>query len=240
MKKIAVLKAPGTNNDYETLHAVEISKGNPELIHMNQFLRGEKKLRDYGALIIPGGFSYGDDISAGKVLSFFFEFKLREQIIKFIEKGKQILGICNGFQVLVKAKFLPFISENQLVTLAENNIGHFLCKWCRLKILNNKKTHWFNGLPDEIELPIAHAEGRFLVKEELKKDIGKFAVLKYVKNPNGSFKNIAGITNLEGNILGIMPHPERYMYSFQNPSSRFNGNSYPWGRVIFKNLVKNV
>jgi len=234
MKKVLILKAPGTNNELETMEAVKMQNTFAEIVHINELLNREKKLDDYHGIIIPGGFSYGDNISAGKVLSFYIEKRLKEEFIKFIEKGKMILGICNGFQVLVKCKILPEITGNQVATLALNNCKHFICRWVKLKVL---KHPIFKNLPDEIELPVAHAEGRFIIEKNYEKKIDKHKILLYIENPNGSYKNIAGIANKNKNVIGIMPHPERYLFPFQNPSKRYNGNSFPWGRIIFKNFV---
>ncbi|RLD17526.1 MAG: phosphoribosylformylglycinamidine synthase [Caldiserica bacterium] len=234
MKRVLVLKAPGTNNEVETVEAVKMQNCFAEIVHISELLNKEKKLNDYHGLIIPGGFSYGDNIGAGKVLSFYIEKRLKEEFIKFIEKGKMILGICNGFQALIKSKILPEITEKQVATLTLNNCGHFVCKWVKLKVL---KHPIFKNLPDEIELPVAHAEGRFVVEKNFKRNIDRYKILLYIENPNGSYKNIAGITNESKNVIGIMPHPERCLFPFQNPSSRYNGKIFPWGKIIFKNFV---
>lgn len=233
------MKSPGTNNDFETLHALKEAGAHARIVHVNELTACTVRLEDFGIMVIPGGFSYGDDLGAGKVLSLFLEYKLRNDLIKFIRKGKIVMGICNGFQVLAKAKLLPEISSSQKVTLGFNQSGRFVCKWVRLKV--NKDIFWFKGLPDEIELPVAHAEGRFMASPRINKDLIKKGqtVLHYIDNPNGSQNNIAGITNSDGNVLGMMPHPERFFYPFQHPGFR-NKKVIPWGKRIFRNVVKNA
>jgi len=237
VKKAAVLKAPGTNNDYETWFALKEAGASPEIVHVNQVYRREKKLDDYAILVIPGGFSYGDDLGAGKVFSLFMKYREKEEILRFVRKGKPVLGICNGFQALVKAGLLPGFSEMQQATLAANVTGRFICRWEKLDV--NKGIKWFKGLPAEIELPIAHAEGRFTANEEicvrLKED--KLVAFTYIDNPNGSAYNIAGIVNREGNVLGMMPHPERFLFEYQYPGAE-KGKIIPWGKIIYRNIVQ--
>lgn len=239
MKKAIILKAPGTNNDYETFRALNDSGAQANIVHINQLASGEEKLDDYAILVIPGGFSYGDDLGAGKVFSIFMEHRFRDSIVRFIEAGKIVLGICNGFQVLVKSKLLPDINTKQKVTLSFNDSGKFICRWIRLK--PNRDTFWFKGLPEEIELPIAHAEGKFTALEEAAQEIKEngLVALSYLDNPNGSMLDIAGITNQQGNVLGLMPHPERFFDAFNHPASR-NRKVEPWGRKIFRNIVEHA
>ncbi|MCD6413682.1 MAG: phosphoribosylformylglycinamidine synthase I [Elusimicrobia bacterium] len=246
-KRAVVLKAPGTNNDRETVDAIEKSGAKAELVHINEFVRQEKKLNDYDIAVIPGGFSYGDNLGAGKFFSLFLKYKFRDEAIKFIEKGRILLGVCNGFQVLAKAGILPEISAVQKITLASNSNDRFVCRWVRLKVCPacpgekpaERKVFWFEGFPETIELPVAHAEGRFLaplaVIREMKSR-GQIA-LEYVDNPNGSQSSVAAVLNEKGNVLGMMPHPERFFYPFQHPACQWK-KVFPWGRKFFKNIVK--
>ncbi len=239
MKKAIVLKAPGTNNDYETWHALKASGADAQIVHVNELAGKRKRLKDYAILVIPGGFSYGDDLGAGKVFSLFMQYKFKEDIEEFVNSGRMVLGICNGFQVLVKSGLLPETGAGQQVTLGFNDCGRFICKWVRLNV--NRELFWFNGMEEEIELPIAHAEGKFITPdgsaEELKKN-GQVA-LTYMENPNGSEGNIAGIVNSAGNVLGMMPHPDRFFSEYQHPACR-NKKVTPWGKIIFRNMVKNA
>jgi phosphoribosylformylglycinamidine synthase len=239
VKKAIVLKAPGTNNDYEAHHSLESAGAETEVVHINELASGKKNLRDYAIAVIPGGFSYGDDLGAGKVFSLFLEYRLRESFSEFIRQGRIVLGICNGFQVLVKSKLLPDLQEKQTVTLGFNDSGRFVCKWVKLRI--RKNLFWFRGMPEEIEMPVAHAEGKFMSSPEAieKLDRNGQVALSYIENPNGSEYDIAGITNPHGNVLGLMPHPDRCCYSFQHPGSRMVQVN-PWGKIFFENIIKNA
>jgi phosphoribosylformylglycinamidine synthase len=239
VKKALVLKAPGTNNDYETHHVLKESGAAARIVHINELAQNIGMLKDYAILTIPGGFSYGDDLGAGKVYSLFLKYRLKDALADFIKQGKMVLGICNGFQVLVKSKLLPDIDNEQKATLGFNDSGRFICKWVKLKI--NKDLFWFNGMPEEIELPIAHAEGKFMVMEGVEKELlsNNQIALTYTDNPNGSICDIAGIVNKQGNVLGLMPHPDRFFSKYQHPECR-NREVTPWGKIIFSNMVKNA
>ncbi|MDD5687210.1 MAG: phosphoribosylformylglycinamidine synthase I [Elusimicrobia bacterium] len=255
MKKVnvVVLKTAGTNNDAETYQGFKLAGANPEIVHINKFLSKEKKFSDYKILAIPGGFSYGDDISAGKIFANKLKYKLKNEITKFAEQGNLIIGICNGFQVLVKAGLLPFLDGEQSVTLTYNDCGKFECRWIYLKIVRSPMSGvrclWTKDLPDIIQLPIAHGEGKFVCSDETVELLEKNSqiAIKYVDefgeekgfpyNPNGSIKNIAGIVNTQGNIFGLMPHPERFVSSYLNPFWTRKKNIEPYGLCILKNAV---
>ncbi|MCX7916696.1 MAG: phosphoribosylformylglycinamidine synthase I, partial [bacterium] len=214
--KVLILRVAGTNCDFETEWAFNLAGAFAERVHINQIINGEKKLSEYQILTIPGGFSYGDDIGAGKVLANQIKLKLWEEIEKFIERKKVIIGICNGFQVLVKSGILPFNTE-QLVTLEWNDSGRFEDRWVYLKVEKNISP-FFEGLPEIIRMPVAHAEGKFLPKNKKvieKLERNKQVILRYCNkngelcsypyNPNGSIGNIAGICSKNGLIIGMMP-----------------------------------
>lgn len=251
--KAIVLLSAGTNCDYETEYALNLSGAEAERVHINDFITKKKKLKDYHILTIPGGFSFGDDIAAGKVLANKIKFKLRDQIESFVKDKKPIIGICNGFQVLVKLGFLPDITRNQKqeATFAINNTGRFEDRWVYLK--TNTKCIFTNGIKGIIYLPIAHGEGRFISKnQKIRETLHKknLIIFRYCdkngnindeSNPNGSENNIAGICSLDGTILGMMPHPERHIIKFQHPrwtreKLSFEGDGY----LIFKNAVRYV
>jgi len=239
VKKAAVLKAPGTNNDYESYHALRYAGAEPDIIHINELASGKADLEDYCMMVIPGGFSYGDDLGAGKVFSLFLEHRVHDSINRFLKKGKIVLGICNGFQVLVKSKLIPDSSARQKITLTYNESGRFICRWIKLNL--NKDLFWFKGMPDTIELPIAHAEGRFVIDPEYREEFlasGSIA-MKYEDNPNGSWNSIAAITNTQANVLGMMPHPDRFFYGSQYPGA-VKKDIVPWGGKIFKNMVDHA
>ncbi len=259
--KVCVLRTAGTNCDKETAFAFAKAGAEPELAHINRFIDYGKKFSDYQILAIPGGFTYGDDIAAGKILANELKYKFADDVRKFISQGKLVIGICNGFQVLVKAGILPGNSDfKQEVSLIINDSGKFEDRWvhlclpvCRFAGLPVKCV-WTKGLSEIIYLPVAHGEGKFITKdkavlEKLKKngqivfqycdEKGKFA--GYPCNPNGSIENIAGICDETGRILGLMPHPERYIEFYQHPQwtgmkKRLSGA----GLEIFSNGVNYV
>ncbi|OGS45478.1 MAG: phosphoribosylformylglycinamidine synthase I [Elusimicrobia bacterium RIFOXYD2_FULL_34_15] len=248
--KVIVLRTAGTNCDIETANGFKLAGADPEIVHINKFLRNEKSFSDYKILAVPGGFSYGDDISAGKVFANKLKYKLKNEIMEFTKNGKLIIGICNGFQILVKSGFFPFIENKQSVTLTNNDSGKFECRWVYLKTMKGIANKiWTKGLPDVIQLPIAHGEGKFVCEKDTLKKIKQNSqiVFKYVDekgkssgfpyNPNGSVEDIVGITNPEGNIFGLMPHPERFVVKQQYPLWTKDKNVEPFGLMILKNAV---
>ncbi len=252
--KVLVLRTAGTNCDLETQFAFEQAGAITSRLHINQ-VKG-RTLKEHQVLVIPGGFTYGDDISAGKILANEMLHKLKDYLLKFIEDGKLMLGICNGFQVLVKAGLLPAYRgylRRQEVTLAFNDSGRFEDRWIYLKPMS-KTCVFTKGLDKIIFLPIAHAEGKFVpdnrkVLNNIKKRDGvvfryvdangKFA--KFPINPNGSIDHIAAICDKTGRIMGMMPHPERHISYLQNPyHTRRKLPEEGDGMIIFKNAVAYV
>lgn len=249
--KVCVLRAAGTNCDKETAFAFLRVGAEAELVHINKFISGEKDLLNYQILAIPGGFTYGDDIAAGKVLANELRFKLADDIKRFIQKGKLIIGICNGFQVLVKAGLLPGNGElKQEVSLIINDSAKFEDRWVYLRSAHNRCV-WVKNLPEIIYLPVAHGEGKFVVEdktvlERLKKNnqiVFQYCntgghLAKYPYNPNGSMESIAGICDDTGRIFGLMPHPERHIDVLQHPRWTQNKNGQAGdGLQIFANAV---
>ena len=238
--KAIILRGTGTNCDMETFNSFKYVGAEPELVHINQLLSGEKKVLDYSIMAFPGGFSYGDDISAGKIYAVKMS-RLSADFGAFIKDKRPVLGICNGFQILVKTGFLP---ENeagaQVSTLYTNDCGHFLAKWIKLKINKKSPCIFTKGLPDEIELPIAHGEGKFIV-EDKKVMAGlverELHAMTYAENPNGSMLDIAGITNSSGTCFGLMPHPERNFFAWQHPDRPAAARGAAAGYQFFRNAV---
>ena len=230
--KVIVLRTAGTNCDNETKFAFEQAGAQAELVHINEIVRKEKHLSDYQILAIPGGFTYGDDIASGKILANELKYKFFDEIKEFISEGKLIIGICNGFQVLVKAGILP--GDGMSATLSLNDSAKFEDRWVYLRTTDNRrqttKCVWTKNLPSIIYLPVAHGEGKFITKDKqtLKKlyDNGQ-VVLKYCNekaksqgypyNPNGSVDDIAGVCDNTGRVFGLMPHPERHILPTQHP-----------------------
>ena len=218
--KAIILRGTATNCDIETFNSFKYVGAEPELVHINQLLAGERKVLDYDLMAFPGGFSYGDDISAGKIYAVKMR-KLAADFEAFIKDKRPVIGICNGFQILVKTGFLPENKANaQVSTLYTNDCGHFLAKWVKVKINKKSPCIFTGGLPDEIELPIAHGEGKFIVEDKavMHSIISReLHAMTYSENPNGSMQDIAGITNAAGTCFGLMPHPERNFFAWQHP-----------------------
>lgn len=252
--KVCILRTAGTNCDKETAFAFTKAGADAQLIHVNSLINAEKKLSDYAILAFPGGFSYGDDIAAGKILANELKTKLSDDIRKFITDGKLIIGICNGFQILVKAGLLPGNSGlKQEVSLINNDSGKFEDRWVYLKSnIKNQKCIWTRGLPEIIYLPVAHGEGKFLTQdkatlERLKKNnqvVFQYCdsngnLSGYPDNPNGSTENIAGICDETGRTFGLMPHPERHIDVRQHPGwTKERSKNEGDGLKIFRNAVE--
>ena len=244
-----VLRAPGTLCDAETVFAFEQAGAVVSSVHVNQLIRGEQRLSDYQIMAIPGGFTYGDDIAAGKVLANELKLKLSEDILRFIEGGGLILGICNGFQVLVKAGILPEPANGNSpwLTLAANDSGKFECRWVHLKVNRESPCVFTTGI-DSMYLPVAHGEGKVVAEPEILPNLNAVVYYTdengdsqagYPHNPNGSVENIAGICDTSGRIFALMPHPERHIRGTQHPQwTRLGAKEYGDGFQIFLNAVK--
>ena len=248
--KVLILRTAGTNCDYETDYAFQLAGAQTSLIHINQLINNQVALNDHSIMAIPGGFSYGDDIAAGILLANELKFKLIDQIIEFVDQGGLILGICNGFQVLVRSGLLPRITPhqiNQQATLAMNTSTKFECRWVNLQMDNNLSV-FTKGLKNNLYLPVAHAEGRFIASDKIldqleanSQIVFRYTTPNYPQNPNGSHRNIAGVCDSTGRILGMMPHPERYLIRYNHP--RWTREHLPEegdGLAIFRNAVDYV
>jgi len=261
MKKarVCVLRTAGTNCDQETAFAFERAGAEAALVHINRLAGRRDCLAGYHILALPGGFSYGDDIASGKIFANELKYKLADALRSFIGEGKLIIGICNGFQVLVKAGLLPGNEAlRQEVTLTLNDSAKFEDRWVYLKsssLVPRPSSFvdciWARDLPPVIYLPVAHGEGKFVaqnsaVRERLKQNgqvvfrycDGAGACAGYPHNPNGSEDTIAGICDETGRILGLMPHPERHIVSSQHPRGTRGAPAKPGdGLQVFINGV---
>jgi phosphoribosylformylglycinamidine synthase I len=244
--KTLILRAPGTNCDGETTFAFEQAGSAVDSAHINQLVRRDKLIADYQIVVIPGGFTYGDDVSAGKILANELKLKLGDDIRRFIERGGLILGICNGFQVLVKAGILPPVEDGQQLTLAGNDSNRFECRWVYLKINQPSPCIFTKGI-EAMYLPIAHGEGKIMTEKATLDKLNvvvRYADAKgdiktgYPHNPNGSVDNIAGICDATGRIFALMPHPERFISWSQHPRwTREAPRQHGDGLAIFLNAV---
>ncbi len=251
--KVCVLRSAGTNCDQETAAAFSLAGAHAELLHINNLVSGERTLDDFHILALPGGFSYGDDIASGKIFANELRFKLTDALRKFIDDGKLIIGICNGFQILVKSGLLPGNKQwDQEASLIINDSAKFEARWVYLTGPAGRCV-WTKGLGKIIYLPVAHGEGKFVTQDKdvlnrLKKNKqivfqycdAQGKISGYPDNPNGSLESIAGITDSTGRILGLMPHPERHIFSAQHPRNGNLKSKSGDGLQIFKNGVKYV
>src|SRR2546421_5290636 len=302
MTRALVLRAPGINCDRETAQACRLVGFETALVHINELLKAPDRLLDYHLLVIPGGFSYGDDLGAGSLLAKNLMIHLGAQLRQFVAEGRLVLGICNGFQVLVRAGLLPgdspagtaslypnntstgtdlscqpgsasgptdainrslrsdeadtdTINQSQRegiqqATLTSNASAIFECRWVTL-VAQPSNCIFTRGIERPIELPVAHGEGQFIFADDITQlqangqtpllygnSNGEIDNVAYPANPNGSPGNIAGISNVRGNVFGLMPHPERYVNALQHPQRRAMANGLGDGILIFKNAYE--
>jgi phosphoribosylformylglycinamidine synthase len=252
--RVLILMATGTNRDLDVFQAFELAGALPEIVPLNRLREGERRLADYQMLVLPGGFSYADALGAGKLLAIDLQVYFAEAVSGFIQQGKPVLGICNGFQALVKAGLLPSAADGPAVpeaTLTFNAGGHFECRWVTLAP-TSQTCAWTRGLSEDIYCPVAHGEGNFRpvsprILERMRANDqvalvyagpgGGSAGGRYPENPNGSIDDIAGICNPAGNVLGLMPHPENHIFAYQHPRwSR--GEKHGCGLPLFANGVR--
>jgi phosphoribosylformylglycinamidine synthase subunit PurQ / glutaminase len=232
--KALILHATGTNRDHDAAQAFHLAGAAPEIVHLNQLRSGQKRWQDYQLLVLPGGFSYADALGAGKLLALELKVFFADQVRAFVDSGRPVIGICNGFQALVKSGILPDMKEetgDPQATLTFNAGGHFECRWVTLQPVS-QACLWTHGLAERIECPIAHGEGNFQPRDAAvgarlaendqvalvyTRPGGQPAAGSYPHNPNGSLLDIAGICNPRGNVLGLMPHPEDHIFAQQHP-----------------------
>ena len=212
-------------------------------MHLNALIAEPSKLHQFDLLGLPGGFSYGDDIAAGRILANRLRHRLMDDLRQFVAAGKPVIGICNGFQVLIKTGLLPGLdgSTDQIATLADNALPRFVDRWIDLKAQPQSKCIWTEGL-DELSLCIAHGEGRFVAPEAVldRLEAGGQIALRYANNPNGSMRDIAGICDPSGLVFGLMPHPERDQDTTNHPQWTRQPLDAPAGLKMFINAVSYV
>ena len=236
----AILYSPGTNCHEETAAAIELAGGKTELVLLKDLIENQKRLDDFQAAVVPGGFSYGDHLGAGRIFATMLVARLRDQLVRFLDAKKPLLGICNGFQVLTEAGILPNRTPGQrAMALLENQSARFEDRKVRM-IVSSQSCVWTEGLAGRVlNMPSAHGEGRPFAPDAGKSpstravfhygdDVGK-PTMDYPENPNGSPGAVAGITDESGLVLGLMPHPERASLPAHYSQD---------GLRIFENLVK--
>lgn len=262
--KSLIITGFGINCEEEMAAAYRLAGAEEKIVHLNDIFYGKYSIHNYHIINFPGGFSFGDDLGSGKVLANKIKYKklannkyLLDEIIKFLGDKKYILGVCNGFQALVKMGLLPDISGNmeQEVTLMRNDSGKFEDRWCRCSV-TDQNTPFLKDI-NVIPLPVRHGEGKLVIKD---KNIENAIVenhlncltycyedgtsaREYPFNPNGSQLNCAGLTDKTGHILGMMPHPEAYLDIYNNPSWEKivkNEKIDTTGLNIFKNIVNKI
>ncbi len=252
--KALVLRAAGTNCDRETLFALQQAGFEAKRVHIFRLMEKPERLSEYQFLVVPGGFSYGDDVAAGKILANQMLHRLAGPLNEFVAAGKLVLGICNGFQVLIKSGLLPWArvsseQANRDATLAWNDCGRFEDRWVHLRADSDKCI--FLPAGEIIALPIAHGEGKFVPRDAKVLDAlrqGGQVALRYVDaegnagqfpvNPNGSIDDVAGICDPSGRVLGLMPHPERFVEITQHPRWTRGLVSRPDGRLFFRRAME--
>jgi phosphoribosylformylglycinamidine synthase len=249
--RAVILRAPGANCDAETHFAFELAGADCQRLHINRLREQPRLLHDFQILAIPGGFTYGDDVAAGKILAIQLQHFLGDALRLFRDREKLILGICNGFQALLKAGLLIQADEDgPLATLAANASGGFQDRWIYLRAAP-EKCRFLTGYC-LLHLPVAHGEGRFLTRAPwVLKGLEKTGqvVLRFVNgegmpgtfpvNPNGSEGDVAGICDPTGRVLGLMPHPERHVLPTQHPRWTREGLAPEGdGLRLFRNAVE--
>jgi len=240
--RVLVLRAAGTNCDRETLRAFDLAGAKAEARHVNELLARPEMLETYDGVVIPGGFSYGDDIAGGRVLAAEWRHHLLEATQRFLARGGLLLGICNGFQVLLQTGLLPGpASAGRKATLTHNDSHRYIDRWVELEAVSDRCPFVRRGAT--YAFPIAHAEGKFVAgPEELARlEENGQVVFRYRKNPNGSMHDIAGICDETGRVLGLMPHPERHMEPWHHPAWTKRGLAEKTdGRRFFEALVSTT
>jgi phosphoribosylformylglycinamidine synthase len=263
--KALVLTGYGINCDHETAHALASAGAAADRVHINALIDGSVRLNDYRILVFDGGFSWGDDHGAGVIQAVRLKTNIGDKLIDFVDSGRLVLGICNGFQALVNTGLLPGFGgdyRSRALALAANDCGNFRDDWVSLQV-NPKSPCIFTQGIEHIELPIRHGEGKFCADPAVLQQLmngnqvvvqyalpdGELAGGRFPYNPNGSINDIAGVCDPTGRVFGLMPHPEAYNHFTNHPDwtrrkemLKRRGESIddelPPGLKVFKNAVE--
>jgi len=255
MIKVLIMSGYGINCERESAHAFELAGAKAEIVHINDLIANKKRISNYQIIMFPGGFSYGDDTGSGNAFANKIKNNLWNELTEFINAGKLILGVCNGFQIMTHLGLFSEKIGERISALEANNSNRYECRWIHIKN-NSSKCVFTNGI-EITHLPIAHGEGRFQcdkkILEELRKNgqivftycnkSGYDAEGIYPLNPNGAMADIAGICNKTGKIMGMMPHPERAIYEVSDPDYQLrkqetSSEIIESNMKIFKNAVE--
>lgn len=255
--RVLILRSPGTNCNEETAHAFRLAGGEPTQVHIQSLLDSPAQLEDYQVFCLPGGFSYGDDISAGRVLGNQLRLQLADACRQFRDAGKLVLGICNGFQVLIKTGLLDVEdTTGPQATLTDNDCGRYEARWVDLSVTPGDCV--FLAGAERMQLPVAHAEGKFAVRDDSAlealagsgqlvlrytngkplADVALEPTVSYPANPNGSSGDVAGICDASGRVFGLMPHPERFVDPTHHPNWTRGEGTGTDGLQIFENAIR--
>jgi len=235
-----VLTGDGINCEHETAAALRLAGGDAQIMHINDLAEAPEKMAAYDGLAVPGGFSFGDELGSGQIMALKMRHKLGGALQAFVTAQKPVIGICNGFQILVKLGLLPFPEKTErLLALAPNSHGSFTDKWVTMTV---QKTHspWLKDMEGRtIAMPMRHGEGRIVLKEDSLLDMlqtnGQTPLI-YTEDVNGSAARIAALTDPGGMILGMMPHPEAFVsqHTYRQPGQTGRGD----GLIVFENIMK--
>jgi len=232
-----VIAAPGTNRESDVAFALDRAGARVHIALLADLPETAAKIGDYGIVVLAGGFSYADALGAGRLFALEVEHMVGESLRRAVESGSLVLGICNGFQALVRMGFLP--GNGTRAALAHNDGGQFVCKWVRIRPTSSLCV-WTRDLHEEIDCPIAHGEGRFVTDDIAALEAGDRVAFRYAPpNPNGSMDDIAGICDATGRVLGLMPHPENHVLERQNPWHH-RGTTAGLGLRLFEEGVRHA
>jgi len=259
--RIAIITGYGVNSDFELAEAFRLAGGSPVRIHVGDLIAGRSRLSEYEILGFPGGFSFGDHIASGRVFANKLRSHLADQLLEARQKRVPMIGICNGFQVLVKLGLLPGggIHElEQTATLTTNDSGKFEDRWCHLRVVSGNSCLWTKGM-DRLQMPVRHGEGKFVAASDAQlaswRSAGQICLrytladgnrpaeggVPYPENPNGSVDDIAGVCTPDGLVFGLMPHPEAFIFAHHHPRWKALGlQGEGAGMAFFRNAVASV